>query len=123
MRKDVMSRSWWSRFVKSRLLGAATRFLNRKKRAPERLTLEALEDRTLLSVSLINGSANAVGILGTVGDQVWLRTSAADLQYSTDGTNYSNLGVTVTHDLNVTLGGLGQVHLMKILGQGRVITL
>src|SRR5262249_4787871 len=112
------------RLVMDRMSAAARRSSRRKKRGPGwRLAVETLEDRTLLSVTIVPGSGNAVGILGTVGDQVWLRTNSTQLQYSTDGTNYSNLGVNVTQDAPVTLGGLAQVHLMKTPGQGHALTL
>jgi hypothetical protein len=101
---------------------AAKRALARRHRKP-RPAVEALEDRTLLSVT-VSGSGNTATILGTVGDQVWLRTSGTQFQYSTDGTNYTNLeSVSVTQDATVTLGGLGQVHVVGLAGQGHAITL
>ncbi len=114
----------WLRDLAAR---TAPRTIERPRRGPDRLGLERLEDRTLLSVSIVPGSGNAVGILGTVGDSVWLRTSASNLQYSTDGTNYSSLGVTVTQDVTVTLGALDAVHLgsssgAQIIGQGHALT-
>src|SRR5207244_2087214 len=95
------------------------------RKAPVRkpLLVEPLEDRTLMTVSIVPGTGNAVGILGTVGDQLWLRTNAAAFQYSTDGTNYTNLGVSVAQDATLTLGDMGQVHLMNTIGQGHAITL
>src|SRR5262249_30584010 len=104
-RKNTMSRFWWSRFVKTRILETAKRLLPRKQGEPgRRLTVEALEDRTLLSVSIVPGSGNAVGILGTVGDHVWLQTNGSQLRYSTDGNDahYSDLGVNVTQDVTIT---------------------
>src|SRR5262249_54176310 len=73
------------------------------------------------------GTGNAAGILGTAGDRVWLRTNAGDLEYSTDGTSYANVGVTVAQDATITLGALDEVHLGShngdtILGQGHALT-
>src|SRR5208337_1257505 len=87
------------------------------------LELERLEDRTLLAVTIQHDLGNAVSILGTVGDQVWLQTNTNQFQYSTDGTNYYNLGVNVSQDATITLGDMDQVHLMNTIGQGHAITL
>src|SRR5262245_59485591 len=100
----------------------------RKARGREPLRLELLEDRTLPIVSVVPGLGNTAGILGTVGDHVWLRTSPAtgntdQLQYSIDATNYSDLAVSVAQDTTITLGAMDQVHLLKTIGQGHAITL
>src|SRR5262249_7987374 len=93
-----------------------------------RLLVERLEDRTLLSISIVGGLGNSVSIQGSVGDDLWLRTSGANFQYSADGTNYSDLGVTTSQDATIFLGSLGTVHLGTsgrdtIVGRGHAITL
>src|SRR5262249_2884000 len=108
-----MARTWWQQVVAKVRRVVATRPRPRRRRP---LTVETLEDRTLLAVSVAPGLGNTVGILGTNGDAVWLRTNAANLQYGTDGTNYSDLGVTVTQDVTVTFGALGKVHLGSTSG-------
>ncbi len=117
-------RSW----IRQLFARPAARTVRKKARARNPLLVERLEDRTLLTVSVVPGPGNTVGILGTVGDQVWLRTNSAagnsaQLQYSIDATNYSDLGVNVAHDTTITLGDMGHVHLMSTSGQGHAITL
>jgi hypothetical protein len=104
------------------------------------LNLERLEDRTLLAVTVTPYPGNAVGIQGTVGDQVWLQTNnvmvngqlvSGVFQYSTDGTNYSNLPslggidqlVTAQQPATITLGDMDKLHVVNVIGQGHAITL
>ncbi len=129
-----MARSPWTKSRNRRALSCnsdSARSDGRRRRWRP-LNLERLEARTLLTVSVIPDSGNAVSILGTVGDQVWLQTNNAGVfQYSTDGTNYSNLpssggiggNVTVAQDATITLGDMDEVHLMTAIGQGHAITL
>ncbi len=100
----------------------AVRQLGRWQRALP-LELEFLENRTLLAVSVTYDAGNAATILGTVGDQVWLRTSGGSLQYSADSaTNYTNLSLNLTHDVTLTFGDMGQVHLAGLVGEGNAFT-
>ncbi len=127
------SSSMWKRYLsalKRHLFGSRRTKRERGRRGPSptaRLLIERLEDRTMLSVSVAPGSGNSVTILGTSGDAVWLRTNMLNLQYSTDATSYSNLGVTVNQDATVNLGTIGTVHLGsssgdQIIGQGHALT-
>ena len=100
----------------------SARQLGRWKRALP-LELEFLEIRTLLAVSVTYDAGNAATILGSVGDQVWLRTSGNILQYSADSaTNYTNLSLNLTQDVTLTFGDMGQVHLAGLVGEGNAFT-
>jgi hypothetical protein len=121
-----MALTWWQRVVAKgkRAVAKPERSRRRRRRA---LCIESLESRVLLAVSVVPGTGNTVSIFSDSGDNLWLRTSAANLQYSTDGTNYSSLGITVAQDVTVTLGAFNEVHLGstsgdQIIGQGHALT-
>src|SRR3954468_7076560 len=116
-----MSRSWWQRQMRKRASAA------RPARPPRcnRLRLESLEDRTLLSVD-ISVSGHTVTFTGgeTTADNLYLQTNAGDLQYSTDGTNFtSDLGAGQTLSLNadttinVHVGGTLHVRALTTVGK------
>jgi len=123
--------AWICKLLSARARRNSFNFLNNKK-----LRIEVLEDRTMLSAVTVNFNAsNNYSILGTVGDQVWLKTNDTthNIQFSTNVTSYSDLVATtfpgshpaanVNSDVTIMLGGLGQVHLLNVAGLGHDITL
>ena len=117
-----MSRSWWQRPIRERMAVAAGR---RVPRGGAAQALESLEDRTLLSVD-ISVSGHTVTFTGgeTTSDNLYLQTDAGDLQYSTDGTNFtSDLGSGQTLALNadttidVHVGGTLHVRALTTVGK------
>jgi hypothetical protein len=125
----------WLREFYRRIYGPIKQ-LKRRRRAFRQPSVERLEDRTLLSgVTVDYNASNNYSILGTVGDTVWLKTNDTthNIQFSTDGTNYGDLVATtlpgahpagnVNSDATIVLGGLGNVHIVSMTGQGHAIQL
>ena len=86
------------------------------------LRLEGLEDRVLLSLTVFLDGNNNCHILGVDSDQLWLKTSADQIQWSSDGSNYQNLGITTDSDATIQLGDMQKAHLVGFTGQGHSIT-
>src|SRR5262245_21032479 len=116
-----MAQSWLRKLLKRKSKSPRTG-RDPKARRWTRLALEPLEDRTLLSVSVVQNSTNNYSVLGTAGDNVWFKTTGSAVQYSTNGTNYSNVGsLSVASDASLVLGMMNQVHLSGITGQGHAL--
>src|SRR5947207_54669 len=100
---------------------------SRKKR-PQSVTMEPLEPRLLLSVSpVLVGTAATFSQDLLTSDALYLRSTTGQMQWSTDGSTWSNdfdLGTSGTQTLSAT-GGVtitshvaGNVHLESILTTG-----
>src|SRR5215813_11070911 len=85
-----MSLPWWRRLLFTRSLRQPSARPVKTRRKTPQLTVEPLEDRTLLSVtSEVTG--RQVFLTGTVGQDIYLRTNSDGfLEFSPDGTDWTS---------------------------------
>jgi hypothetical protein len=108
---------------------------DRRRKDRRRLAFESLEERSLLSISIVQRTSdpNSIGFLGSASDTLYLETdSAGHLEWSVDGTNFTpNLGkagqdVTLDPGTNgpttITVG-VGTLDILGLTGGGKDLTI